>query len=1385
MKTSTPIISVKRGLFRTTRFAAVAGLLMAASLVGTPDSARAAHGDMMSMCATPPFVQGGQAKPNVMLFVDNSWSMGRAAYLYDQMFDPTTQYVGYFDPKKCYSYSGSSFQVGPDSGGSTLAYLNGVTTSVTISNDSVCTDSGYPWSGNFLNWGMMSRLEVVKEVLVGGHWDGNSKDGLQFAHFPSGNVGPLQFKCVDPAPYTPLSNAVGVHMDRTDGDMTVSGWDDCSQPKSAQINNSNREKPDLRIDQSTEPRGIIHELGVEEARWSLAHFNNTDPKEGAEVRTVYGYDPVSPAVSNAPDMVEIIRHLDHNESGSPSAADKTPQSAAYHALVGWHAQAAVTGHGSIVDDPTFGTKEMGNAVAPGTFVDPWWEWETTDSGGNFVTDRSLASRGTGYFVHCRKSNVLWLGDGASANDQALDDWDKDENEAQGQKVVSTDDEADLGIPWPPANHPDWPEDPGLANNARPHIDDAAFCGNRGGVNSCVGTLSGDLRPESDLDGDGEEDLPEVQNLKGYFIFAFGATNQTAAGDLQEAGPYFLYHAAIRGEFTDIDGDGYPYNVPPDGNADWNEFDEDGDDEPDGFFFANNGQELKEAITKALAAILTRTASGTNIAVLSQSGEGEAAVFQAYFDPEFEGESSPPKTATWAGFLRGLWLDKFGNLREDSSDDSASDSAPDGNLVLTEDKIVEYWFNATEEETFVRLYEDSDGDGNRDALVASKKLSDLSSIFEAGEVLHSRDPVNRKIFTTDSHNGNMIPFTPTGLSGEPAFSELHAGADATDVIHFIRGCDDGSSFGTCGAMGSHADWRKRTITRTPSTGNSPVDAPWKLGDIIYSTPTVVGAPPSRFDQLYGWGHYGEYFDVHANRPQVVYSGANDGMLHAFNVGRFHNGGPNCKEGADACYDPDHAGSPYTSYGQDLTFGTELWGFIPYAALARLQFLKDSRIGVDDGDCHIYYVDGAPNIYDMRIFPEDDIHVNGWGTVLVGTTRLGCGDTDRSVLFVLDITDPYEPEFLYEFWDADLDFTTAQPVLGLVKGRWQLYFGAGPEDTDFSEANVRPHFFVLDFGTDYTDGITKYELDLPGSSSPWAAREEIVNRPVAIDLGFDGDVDILYVTTNIMSGSDFDGRVYRIKPRNSSDEVTSDASTWQSNISVFYKSEAPFSTAPRFAMDDNGQPWIFVGTGRFYSLDDLQYREQQRFIGIKDSCLGSTDDGATGHDDCNETDDTFDESDLVLIPGDCVLDETGEEFEGGSCSVDTDGSSSTLNQPGELCTEVEGAQGWTVEFPNDGERNISRSIVSNQVVIFSSFVPPPAGGQCEGGGGGTSRIYFTDYKCGITFAVEEPEGKGSAQVVSMGSSVGVADSTGQIKQVEKQGGSDNLSGVQLFMTPISGP
>jgi type IV pilus assembly protein PilY1 len=172
-------------------------------------------------------------------------------------------------------------------------------------------------------------------------------------------------------------------------------------------------------------------------------------------------------------------------------------------------------------------------------------------------------------------------------------------------------------------------------------------------------------------------------------------NGTNAGLLKDP----LWYASKYGGFKDSDlVSTTGYNLP-DKTTEW---DANGDGLPDTYFYAQNPLELEGKLATAVAAILNQTSSGTAASVLSSSTSGEGAIYQSYFFPtQFEAE----REIKYAGYVQSLFIDKFGNFREDT--------VKDNRLVLNEDRIVITRYDALNDRLAIDVYVDANGDGKAD------------------------------------------------------------------------------------------------------------------------------------------------------------------------------------------------------------------------------------------------------------------------------------------------------------------------------------------------------------------------------------------------------------------------------------------------------------------------------------------------------------------------------------------------------------------------------------------------------------------------------------------------------------------------------------------------
>ena len=225
----------------------------------------------------------------------------------------------------------------------------------------------------------------------------------------------------------------------------------------------------------------------------------------------------------------------------------------------------------------------------------------------------------------------------------------------------------------------------------------------------------------------------------------------------------LWYASKYGGFKDSDKVSTTgYNLP-DKTSEW---DANGDGVPDTYFFAQNPLELEGKLAAAFAAILNQTSSGTAASVLSSSTSGEGAIYQSYFYPtQFEAE----REIKYAGYVQSLFVDTYGNFREDT--------VKDNRLVLTEDRIVVTRYDALNDRLAIDVYVDANGDGKADPTrdtigspTASSTqafcddaphqcdmtLADINPIWEGGRNLALMSPSSRKIFTwVDLDNDKLV------------------------------------------------------------------------------------------------------------------------------------------------------------------------------------------------------------------------------------------------------------------------------------------------------------------------------------------------------------------------------------------------------------------------------------------------------------------------------------------------------------------------------------------------------------------------------------------------------------------------------------------------------
>ncbi|HOW86123.1 MAG TPA: PilC/PilY family type IV pilus protein [Candidatus Aminicenantes bacterium] len=360
---------------------------------------------------------------------------------------------------------------------------------------------------------------------------------------------------------------------------------------------------------------------------------------------------------------------------------------------------------------------------------------------------------------------------------------------------------------------------------------------------------------------------------------------------------------------------------------------------------------------------------------------------------------------------------------------------------------------------------------------SVSISDASILWDAGQLLADRAADARTIYTAvreDADLANPLVRTEFTVANEATLGPLidDVQNDNAGLIEFIRG----------------------------------VGRDWKLGDINRSTPVVVG-PPSRDAALMGDSaadtSYADFKTTYANRSPVVFAGANDGMLHCF----------------------------------DVLTGEELWAFIPYNLLPKLKEMY--QFDAADPSFHFFmpsqtgYVDATPAVADVQIS-------GAWRTVLVCGQGPGSGSVLAGGLnyyWALDVTDPLNPQPLWEITHTDstsgmrtMGETRSTPAIGKISvlglPLWVAFMGSG-YDNDTSSTIAGTYFYTVRIDTGEIISALPVAADV--DTSAFTGDKEayrytniapaIVAGPAAVDNDSDGYVEYVYV-------ADLDGRVYRL-------------------------------------------------------------------------------------------------------------------------------------------------------------------------------------------------------------------------------------------------------------------
>ncbi|MBT9609572.1 MAG: hypothetical protein IV110_05970, partial [Aquabacterium sp.] len=128
----------------------------------------------------PPNISFGGGGPMVMLTASRDHTLFSPIYTdYEDLdgdgqddftYKPTFRYYGYFDADKCYAYNATRAtpRFEPEAMPAKIG-VGAAGSSVPVASYLSCKNSTGRWSGNFLNWATMTRIDVVRKTLYGGY----------------------------------------------------------------------------------------------------------------------------------------------------------------------------------------------------------------------------------------------------------------------------------------------------------------------------------------------------------------------------------------------------------------------------------------------------------------------------------------------------------------------------------------------------------------------------------------------------------------------------------------------------------------------------------------------------------------------------------------------------------------------------------------------------------------------------------------------------------------------------------------------------------------------------------------------------------------------------------------------------------------------------------------------------------------------------------------------------------------------------------------------------------------------------------------------------------------------------------------------------------------
>jgi type IV pilus assembly protein PilY1 len=587
------------------------------------------------------------------------------------------------------------------------------------------------------------------------------------------------------------------------------------------------------------------------------------------------------------------------------------------------------------------------------------------------------------------------------------------------------------------------------------------------------------------------------------------TAQTYWVDVRETGSdgptgTQMWLAAKYGGYNNIGATPGTLKTAPTATVD---FDKDSDGTPDNYYTGERPDKMNAALKSVFQNVLDVTYAGAGASVSTQSLSAGGSSYQVRYS-----------SLDWSG-------DVMGNTLTLSVDDPST--AADEGGVPTETNV---WR-------------------------ASTKLNTLAG--------GTGWDTARKIVTFNGTVG--VPFRPSGSPGLTSTQLGYLGstsAEQTNLIEYTRG--------------------KRTLEGTTFRTRTNL-----LGDIINSKATYVGAPSERYNDAThaGFTTFRTGAAV-ANRTPMIYVGANDGMMHAFNASTSDSDGGNEKFAYIPSLVLSGPSSPATPSVDGLAARANLGNFT-----------------------HKYYADQTPMVRSVNFAHTGVAPAGGftggtpdWRTLLVaGLNKGGRG------YYAMDVTNPAQwtsetavaGKVLWEFTDPDMGYSYGRPVIVYTKKHgWVVILTSGYNNTRGAAANQGKGFlYVLNAQTGAL--LDKIGPGAGGATTPSGLAQ--VNAFVP---------DFREMTVDYVYGGDLLGNLWRFDLT----QAAGSAGTYPAPVKFAVVTDGtnpqPVTTEPKVEIDrDRVSRWVFVGTGQLMSDADVPSTQVQTIYAFRDGTVSAANTAGT--------------------------------------------------------------------------------------------------------------------------------------------------------------------------------